>query len=133
LAEYVLDASAAYEYLLRTSIGLTLVDTVENMSLVAPELIDVEVLSALRREVLGGRLEEQRALSALEDLVVLRVVRISHRELIERAWRYRHNVTAYDALYIAAGYLYDVPVLTADERLSRAPGLDVVVRDVRLM
>ena len=133
MAEYVLDASAAYEYLLRTSIGLTLVDTVENMSLVAPELIDVEVLSALRREVLGGRLEEQRALSALEDLVVLRVVRISHRELIERAWRYRHNDTAYDALYIAAGYLYDVPVLTADERLSRAPGLDVVVRDVRLM
>ena len=55
VTDYVIDASAAVEYLLKTPVGLAMADTIESGSLVAPELIDAEVLSTLRREVLGRR------------------------------------------------------------------------------
>ena len=69
MTDYVIDASVAVEYLLKTPIGLAMADTIESGSLVAPELIDAEVLSTLRREVLGGRLEEVRAREAIDDLL----------------------------------------------------------------
>jgi predicted nucleic acid-binding protein len=58
---YVIDASAAAGYLLRTPLGLKLADLIEGALLLAPELLDVEVLSVLRRAVLRQQLEEQRA------------------------------------------------------------------------
>ena len=61
MTRYVVDASVAVEYLLRTPLGLTAADIIESASLVAPELIDAEALSALRRAVLSGRLDEARA------------------------------------------------------------------------
>ena len=58
MTRYVVDASIAVEYLLRTPLGLTVADVLDDASLVAPELIDAEVLSVLRRAVLKGHLEE---------------------------------------------------------------------------
>ena len=57
----VVDASVAVEYLLRTPLGMTVANTLDRASLVAPELMDAEVLSVLRRAVLNGVLEEARA------------------------------------------------------------------------
>ena len=68
---FVLDASVAVEYLLKTPLGLTVADMIKGASLIAPELMDAEVLSVLRRAVLNGRLTEARALMAIEDLVSL--------------------------------------------------------------
>ena len=85
--------------------------------------MDVEVLSALRRAVAKKNVAEARALAVIEDLSDWQVDRISHRVLARLAWRYRHNTSAYDAFYVAAARLYDVPLLTADGPLSRAPGL----------
>lgn len=124
---FVLDASVAVEYLLKTPLGLTVTDMVEGASLVAPELMDAEVLSVLRRAVLSGRLSEIRALMAIEDLAHWPVDRISHRALVRMAWRYHRNVSAYDAVYLSVARVHGFPLLTADGRLSRAPGLDVVV------
>ena len=45
MTDYVIDASVAVEYLLKTPVGLAMADTIDNASLVAPELIDAEVLS----------------------------------------------------------------------------------------
>lgn len=128
---FVLDASVAVEYLLKTPLGLAVTDMIEGASLVAPELMDAEVLSVLRRAVLNGRLPEMRALMAIEDLALWPVDRISHQALARMAWRYRRNVSAYDAFYLSVARVYDFPLLTADGRLSRAPGLDVVVLNVR--
>lgn len=124
---FVLDASVAVEYLLRTPLGLTVSDMIEDASLVAPELMDVEVLSVLRRAVLSGRLSEIRALMAIEDLAHWPVDRISHQALVRMAWRYHRNVSAYDAVYLSVARVHGFPLLTTDSRLSRAPGLDVVV------
>ena len=123
MTRYVVDASVAVEYLLRTPLGLTAADIVESASLVAPELIDAEVLSVLRRAVLGGRLDEARAEMAVDDLTHWPVDRISHRSLARLAWHYYQNVNTYDAFYVAAARAHGLPLLTADGRLARASGL----------
>ena len=43
--------------------------------------------------------------------------------LIARCWELRHNVTAYDASYVALAEALGVPLLTADARLANAPGI----------
>ena len=129
---FVIDASAAAEYLLRTSLGLKVSELIEEAELAAPELLDVEILSVLRRAVLKKRLEEKRALSAIEDLVGWDVERISHAVLNHNAWQHRHNISAYDAFYVSAARMYGAPLLTADGPLSKAPGLGIVVQNIRL-
>jgi predicted nucleic acid-binding protein len=131
VTEYVVDASVAVEYLLRTPLGVAVADLLDSASLSAPELMDAEVVSVLRREVLLGRLDDARATLAVEDLAHWPVDRISHRELARLAWRYRHNVGAYDAFYVAAARARGVPMLTADGKLTRATGIDVVMQYVR--
>ena len=91
-------------------------------SLVAPELIDLETVSVIRRLLHAGQLHTHRAGHALTDLVELPLRRASHRPLLARCWELRENVTVYDAAYIALAELLEVPVLTADTRLANAPG-----------
>lgn len=89
----------------------------------APELIDLEVTSYVRRAVRFGLLEPVRAVEALADLALLPLERISHTPFLSRMWELRDNVTPYDAAYIALAETFDAPLLTADARLSRAPGI----------
>jgi predicted nucleic acid-binding protein len=132
VTRYVVDASVAVEYLLRTRVGLAVAGIIESASLVAPELMDVEVLSVLRRAVLNGELEEARARMAVDDLAYWPVERISHSPLAPLAWQHYQNVSAYDAFYVAAARACESPLLTADGRLARASGLGVVVQHVRI-
>jgi predicted nucleic acid-binding protein len=88
----------------------------------APHLIDVEVTQVLRRLELAQVLEGARAKQALEDLRALRLVRHPHAALLDRVWSLRHNVTAYDALYLALSEALDAPLVTTDRRLAAAPG-----------
>lgn len=133
MIKYVIDASVATECLLRTSLGLKIGDLIEGALLVAPELVDVEVLSVLRRAVLQGRLEEHRALLALEDLRDWQIERVSQAALLKQAWHYRNNVSAYDAFYVAAAYIFDASLLTADGPLSRAPAFGIVIQNIKLV
>ena len=130
MSDYVIDASVAVEYLLKTPLGLELAEVVEGASLIAPELLDVEVLSVLRRAVLGGRLETKRAQIAIDDLAQWDVDRIPLRGLVQLAWQHYQNVSAYDAFYVAVARVHGVPLLTADGRLTRAPGLGIEVERV---
>lgn len=90
--------------------------------LVAPHLIDVEVASAWRRLFAAGNLDERRVALALADLRALRIERAPHGPLLERCWELRHNLTVYDAVYVALAERLDVPLLTGDARLVDAPG-----------
>ena len=132
MSRYVIDASAATEYVLRTPVGLKLANVIEDAALLAPELLDVEVLSVLRRAVLRRELAQQRALLAVEDLMDWSIDRIPHRRLIWSAWQHRNNVSAYDAFYVAAARLANAALLTADGPLSRAPSLGIMVENIRL-
>lgn len=92
-------------------------------TLIAPELIDLEVLSVLRRQVKAATMTESRADRALSSLIDLPMRRTPHRPLLRRIWELRQTVTAYDATYIALAEALGITLVTADARLSRAPGV----------
>ena len=94
-----------------------------DQALAAPELIDLEVASVWRRQVMAGQLEARRADLAVADLLALPLQRIPHRQLLTRCWELRENLTTYDAAYVALAELLDVVLVTGDKRLSRSPGL----------
>ena len=129
---YVVDASAAVEYLLRTPLGLSLAGTIEDARLAAPDLIDAEVMSGLRRAVHAGRLTEERAVMAVDALTRWPVRRIASRVLAPAAWQHHRNVTAYDAFYVAAASALGAPLITTDGRLARTPGLGITVQHIRI-
>ena len=132
MSRYVVDASVCVEYLLKTPLGRIVADIIEGASLSAPDLMDAEVLSVLRRAVLNGHLQEARAAMVVEDLEHWPVDRISHRSLGRLAWQYHRNISAYDAFYVAVASARGIPLLTADRRLARASGLGVVIQSVRM-
>lgn len=92
-------------------------------SLAAPELLDLEVVSVLRRQHARGAVDERRARLALADLKDLPVERAPHGALVERCWELRDNITPYDAAYVALAELLGASLLTADARLAGATGL----------
>ena len=92
-------------------------------ALAAPELIDLEVASVWRRQVMAGPLHARRADLAVADLLALPLRQIPHRQLITRCWELRQNLTPYDAAYVALAELLDAVLVTGDKRLSRSPGL----------
>ncbi|MGH8936377.1 MAG: type II toxin-antitoxin system VapC family toxin [Acidimicrobiia bacterium] len=91
--------------------------------LAAPEVIDLEIGSVLRRQRLAGTIDERRARLALDDLVDLPMRRAPQRPLLMRCWELRDNLTVYDAAYVALAEALGTSLLTADTQLSRAPGV----------
>ena len=92
-------------------------------TLAAPELIDLETISVVRRQCAAGELDGRRAALALKDLADLPLRRAAHLPLLARCWELRENLTVYDAAYVALAELLDVALLTADAGLAGAPGL----------
>ena len=127
----VIDASAAVEYLLKTDIGLRVAEVLRGSKLLAPELLDAEVLSVLRHATLAKRLKERRAQQAIEDLRDWRVDRVRHRDLLAEAWSLRARVSAYDAFYVALAQSRRATLVTADGPLARASALRIAVHNVR--
>ena len=118
----VIDASAALDGLLNAEanaeIAAWLAGALEPLA--APDLIDVEVLSVLRRWERRGEMTGSRAQQALEDLQTLPIVRYPARALLDRAWKLRHNLTAYDAQYVALAQELPAKLLTTDDRMVAA-------------
>jgi len=90
--------------------------------LTAPELLDLEVASVLRRQAREGAIDARRAALALADLAALPLQRAPHRSLLTRCWELRDNLTIYDAAYVALAEALHASLLTGDKRLARATG-----------
>jgi predicted nucleic acid-binding protein len=119
----VVDASALTDFLLGRPEALDVVEREltahEHEPLHAPELVEPETLNALRRLCATGRVSDRRAREAVLDLANARLVRYPHEPLRERVWDLRHNLTAYDACYLALAEALDDPVLlTGDGALA---------------
>jgi predicted nucleic acid-binding protein len=129
----VLDASALVELLLGTPTGNAVASRIADpaVALHVPHLADVEVAQALRRYARDGELQAHDATAALEDLRALDLQRHAHEPLLERMWALRHNLTAYDAAYVALAEALDTVLLTCDSRLARAPGVARRVEVIR--
>jgi len=106
-------------------------DHLRGEQLVAPELVDLEVLSTLRRAARAGRLDQRRSGQALEDLAALPLRRVSHQSLLPRIWALRDNLTAYDAAYVALAEALDALLLTADGGIGKANGVRCEVEVLR--
>ena len=120
----VVDASALIEVLLRTRSAPAVEQRlfVPDLTLHAPHLIDIETAQVLRRYALGGEIDDARGRAALEDLADFPIRRYPHDFLLPRVWELRHNLTAYDAVYVALAEALDATLLTRDRRLAGASG-----------
>jgi predicted nucleic acid-binding protein len=119
----VVDASVVVDLVLARLPG-DVVDRLlgEEESVHAPHLLDVEVAQVLRRYVRSGQIGEARGAEAITDLGDLRTERHPHDPFLSRIWELRHNLTAYDAVYVALAEALAAPLLTRDGRLANAPG-----------
>ena len=128
----VLDASGAVELLLNTPAGKRLAARLADETEVVhvPHLIDVEIAQVLRRYVLRGALDERAGWMALRRWRSFDVERYPHEPFLDRVWRLRANVSAYDAVYVALAEALSTVLVTGDRRLAAAPGLRVTVEPV---
>ena len=99
--------------------------------LAAPELVDLEVVSVLRRQNRVGMLDTRRAGLAMTDLGALPMHRAPHLALLPRCWELRDNLTTYDAAYVALAEALDATLLTGDRRLARAVGPTCIIELLR--
>lgn len=92
----------------------------------APALIDAEVSSVVRGLTITTkpniRIAAERAEQMLTDYAALRIVRYPMQPLQRRVFDLRHNLTAYDAMYVALAEALDVPLLTDDAKFAGTPG-----------
>jgi predicted nucleic acid-binding protein len=120
----VLDASAAIDWLLQTPAGLRIEQRIyaRQDTLHSVHLLDLEFVQVLRRLVREGTLTPRRAVEAIEDMAALRIARYPPVLLLQRIWRLRQNLTAYDAAYVALAEELQAPLITRDRRIAAAPG-----------
>ncbi|HEY7605242.1 MAG TPA: type II toxin-antitoxin system VapC family toxin [Actinomycetes bacterium] len=121
----VIDSSALVDLVAQTARAPAVAQAVGTTDMVAPDVVNPEVLSALMRMERIGELAPGRALQAVDDLMDAPVRRFSTRPLLAEAWTLRANVSAGDALYVVLARILRCPLVTADRKLSRAPGLGV--------
>jgi predicted nucleic acid-binding protein len=125
----VLDASVVVELLTNGVLADSIRDelSARDEAFLVPHLIDVEVVSAIRRLVTGQRIDAHRSGQFLTGLAALPAERYSHTPLIGRIWELRHNFTAYDAAYIALAEATNSVLYTCDEKLRKGHRARVVV------
>ena len=95
--------------------------------LFAPDLLISEVLNRLRHDIRSGQLSEGRALAAIDTLTDADIEFLPVWPYTKRIWELRHNVTSYDAAYVAIAEDLGCPLLTRDLRLTRVPGVKTPV------
>jgi predicted nucleic acid-binding protein len=121
----VIDSSALVELVVRSERASAVTQAVGATDMVAPDVVNPEVLSALRRLERTGTLTARRAVQAVDDLMDAPVRRFSTLPLLAEAWSLRANAAAADACYVVLARILRCPLVTADRKLSRAPGLGV--------
>lgn len=123
----VVDASAFVELVVEGPHARAVVRALQGRALVAPELFDVEVANALKGSERAGLIAEAAAVEGLMSLVRAPIRRFQHRLLLPEAWRLRHSLSTYDALYVALARRTGFPVVTCDRRWAAAGDLGVTV------
>lgn len=120
----VVDASVLVTALVDTgSLGEWSEGIIAAGSLHAPELLRVEVANTLRRLERAKEITTAEANAAYEDLLQLNLELFTFEPFAERIWELRHNLTSYDAWYVAVAEALKLPLATLDARLAKAKGL----------
>jgi predicted nucleic acid-binding protein len=88
----------------------------------APELVRVETTNILRRLERAKQISTPEANAAHDDLMQLDIELFTFEPFADRIWELRHNVTSYDAWYVALAEALGLPLATLDVRLAKAVG-----------
>ena len=88
--------------------------------LIAPHIIDLEVISGIRRHLRIGTLDQNRADQTIVDMKDFKIDRRPIIANIRRIWELRDNVTPYDASYLSLAESLNLPLLTRDKKLASA-------------
>ena len=92
-------------------------------SLCAPELALAEATNIFRRLERAKLITTPEANAAQDDLMQLDIQLFPFEPFASRIWELRHNVTSYDAWYVAIAEAVNLPLATLDEPLSKSPGV----------
>jgi predicted nucleic acid-binding protein len=95
--------------------------------LAAPSLIGFEAANIIRRHELAGLISPDQAAQAHRDLLDLTIEEWPYELLAGRAWELRHNLSIYDACYVAVAEYLGSPLVTLDKRINAAPGVRCAV------
>lgn len=121
----VVDASAIVDALIAPeSDGLSRLRTVLGSDdLVAPGLLDYEVVSVLKRVTFSGSLSETAAVDALAAFDDLAIARWNFFDgFRRRALELSKGLSAYDAAYVVLAEALDATLVTRDRKLAKAAG-----------
>jgi len=88
-----------------------------------PELILVEATNIFRRLERAKLIATPEANAAQDDLMQLGIELFPFEPFAGRIWELRHNVTSYDAWYVAVAEALKLPLATLDEPLSKSNGV----------
>ena len=91
--------------------------------LLAPELVLAEATNIFRRLERAKLITTPEANAAQDDLVQLDVELFAFEPFAGRVWELRHNVTSYDAWYVAIAEALKLPLATLDAPLSKSSGV----------
>jgi predicted nucleic acid-binding protein len=87
--------------------------------LVAPQLIDLEVVSVLRTLVRREIISVDRASTAVVELARFPIARYDHVGIVERTWELRDTLSSYDASYLALAESLRCRLVTNDVKLAK--------------
>lgn len=82
----------------------------------------LEVAQVIRCYAAAGEIGPERGVAAVTDLADMPLRRYSHDILLPRVWALRHNLTGYDAVYVALAEALDAPLPTRDQRMVATAG-----------
>ena len=118
----VCDASAVVTVLLDSGdAGAWLARRFASAELCAPALLPFECSNVIRRHELGGLISADQAAQVHADLLDLPMDLFPYESLAQRVWQLRHNLTSYDAAYVALAEVLDAPLITLDQRWAGSP------------
>lgn len=103
--------------------GVWAEDVLAEGALYAPELARVEATNILRRFARAKLIATPEANAAQDDLMQLEIDLLSFEPFADRVWELRHNVTSYDAWYVAVAEALKFPLATLDKPLARSKGV----------
>ncbi|GGL20902.1 type II toxin-antitoxin system VapC family toxin [Nocardia jinanensis] len=99
----------------------------------APAHMPLEVVRTLHKAALTNQLATADAEAAFRAMAAMQITYVETDSLLlHTVWKLRHNVSIYDAAYLAVAALHDAPLITFDSRLAKGalqvvPEVDVTV------
>lgn len=116
----VVDAAAVAEILLGTEAGRRAATLLDGHDLIAPQHLTAEVASVIRGWSISQQISDEQALRAFGEFDALGIEQLPMMSSLPTVYALRHNISAYDAMYVVLARAAQCSLLTLDARLSAA-------------